>query len=121
MVEFRRATAADAQEFWGRPALLSFRGVCAVKDGAVIGIGGGYIFRGRLMIFSEMKPEMRKHLKARAKAVRIMLSFADSLGPTQYAVAQPDEPTSGRLLAKLGFKPTGEMTELGELLIRRVG
>lgn len=119
-VLFRTATQEDALAFYGRPPDYSFRGVVAVLDGRVVGIGGVYRDAGRPIVFTDMKDEMREHRRARAKAVRIMIELADR-HPIVYAVASPDEPTSGPLLAKLGFEPTGEMTPYGELLARRAG
>lgn len=120
-IEFRRATAQDAEEFYGRPPLASFRGYAAVEDGKVIGVGGVYYdeFR-RPVVFSEMKPEMEKHTKAKAKAVRMLVKFAEEKHRILFAVADARYPTSGYLLAKLGFKPTGEMTTMGELLRKEI-
>jgi hypothetical protein len=119
VIEFRTATPKDVTEYYGGLPAFSFKGMVAVEDGEVIGVGGVYRYAGVPLIFSERKGQMRKHLKARAKAVRILISFAESLGPVVYAVPDPIEPTAPYLLAKLGFKPTGKMTEFGELLVRR--
>ena len=100
---------------------MSFRGFVAVEDGReVIGIGGVYRdeFR-RPIVFSQMREPMRKYRKAQAKAARMLVAFAHEVaGPRVYAVAQPEEPTAPYLLAKLGFKPTGEFTVMGELLVK---
>lgn len=120
-VEIRRATAQDAQRYYGGAPLMSFRGFVAVEDGEnVVGIGGVYRDDfGRPIVFSQMKPQMRKYLKARAKAARMLVQFAhDVAGSRVYAVADPSEPTAPRLLNKLGFHPTGEMTAMGELLVK---
>lgn len=116
---FRPATAQDAYGFYGKAPDRSFRGLAAVKDGEVIGVGGVYYddFR-RPVIFSEYGEAMTGEKRARVKAVRLLLQFAESLYPRVFAVADPRYDTSGPLLKKLGFVGTGEMTEMGELLVR---
>jgi hypothetical protein len=118
-VTFRPATAQDAHGFYGKAPDRSFRGLAAVKDGEVIGVGGVYYddFR-RPVIFSEYNEVMAGEKRARAKAVRLLLQFAERLYPRVFAIADPRYDTSGPLLKKLGFVGTGEMTEMGELLVR---
>lgn len=121
MIEFREASLADARAYWGRDPEITFRGLVAEDErGDLVGIGGTYWCEGRLILFSEMKPGMRKYRKARARAVRMLLDFAERQSPVCYAVADPNESTSEKLLAKVGFVPTGIQTEAGELLVRRV-
>lgn len=119
MVEFRRATYEDAVAFYGKPPEMSFKGYVAVEDGEVIGVGGVFYDELRRPIaFSQMKDAMRSRTKDKAKAVRILMTFAHSLHKRVYAVADPGEPTAPRLLKRLGFRPTGEVTRLGDLLVR---
>ena len=118
MIEFRRATPADAIEFYGLPPVLSFRGYAAEDDGKLIWIGGVFYQGGRKFAFSETRPETKGFKKARAKGVRILERFMDELGGPIYAVADESEPSAPYLLIKLGFRPTGEMTQMGEILVR---
>lgn len=114
----RAALPEDAVAFWGHPPALSFRGFVAEIDGEVVGVGGVFYDEARRPIaFSEMREPMRKHLKAKAKAVRMIMGLAMRRHDRFYAVAQQDEPTAAPLLAKLGFRPTGQMTPVGELLV----
>ena len=117
-VTFRRATAADALAYYGKPAPFSFRGYVAELGDEVIGIGGVYYQDGTPIAFSEMRPAMRTHRKAIAKACRMLMQFLNQIGGPVYAVACPTEPTAPRLLAKLGFKPTGLFGPMGETLVR---
>ena len=117
-VTIREATYADAVSFYGKPAMFSFRGFAAEIDGVVCGLGGVYRDNGRMVVFTEMGAAMRPHKKAIAKACRILMQFLNQLGGPVYAFASPTEPTSGYLLAKLGFKPTGEMGPYGDVLVR---
>lgn len=117
-VTLRPATYADAVAFYGKPAMFSFRGFVAEVDGAIAGIGGVYRENGRWVVFSEMGDAMRPRKKAIAKACRMLMQFLNQLGGPVYAFACPTEPTSGYLLAKLGFKPTGEIGPYGDVLVR---
>ncbi len=117
-ITFRRATAADALAYYGKPAPFSFRGYVAELSGELVGIGGVYYQDGVPIAFSEMRPAMRPHRKAIAKACRMLTQFLDQIGGSVYAVACPAEPTAPRLLAKLGFKPTGVFGPMGETLVR---
>lgn len=114
----RPATAADAVAYYGKTPGMSFRGYVAELDGEIVGIGGVYYDNGMPIAFSEMKPPMRSHKKAMAKAVRMFERLFDSLGTKVYAVACATEPTAPYLLAKLGFKPTGVFGKHGETLVR---
>lgn len=117
-VEFRVATLADAQAFFGTYPPARFRGFVAVMDSTVVGIGGVYYHGGRMVAFSDLKPEIRKHKKVIAKGCRILCKFFEELNMPVYALANENEPTAPYLLAKLGFKPTGQVTPLGEYLVR---
>lgn len=114
--EFRKATAQDALEFYGKPPCNSFRGIVAVEDGKVIGIGGLFYEGKNLVAFSDMKPEMRKHRKDMARSCRMLIDMVREAKRPVYAVADPNEPTSPYLLAKLGFEPTGMFGPSGEIL-----
>jgi len=117
-VTFRHATTADAKAYYGISAPFSFRGYVAELEGELVGIGGIYYQAGVPVAFSEMRPAMRAHRKAIAKACRMLTQFFNQLGGPVYAVACPTEPTAPYLLAKLGFKPTGVFGDRGETLVR---
>lgn len=117
-ITFRRATAADALAYYGMPAPFSFRGYVAELSGELVGIGGVYYQNNTPIAFSEMRPTMRPHKKAIAKGCRMLEQFFDKIGGSVYAVACPTEPTAPRLLAKLGFRPTGLFGPRGETLVR---
>lgn len=119
-IEFVTATQKLAEQYFGgaRPP-YGFRGYLALLDGEPVGIGGLFVWEGVPIVFTQMKDPMRKFIKARARAVRLMVGMMDSLKMPVYATADKMEPTSEKLLAKLGFVPTGIETEHGELLVRR--
>ena len=117
-VTFRRANAEDALAFFGRSPPFSFRGWVAEQDGQVTAIGGLYYEDGRPVAFSDMGATFRKSRKDIAKGCRILMQMIDKIKGPVYAVANPNEPTANYLLAKLGWKPTGRFTDVGELMVR---
>ena len=115
--EFRQATAKDAYEFYGEKPPFSFKGVAAVKDGKVVGLGGIYREAHYLIAFTDMKDEMRESKKDIAKGCRIVHNLIIEEPRPVYAIANQDEPTAKALLAKLGFVPSGKETDKGSILI----
>jgi len=119
-INFRPATRSDALRYYGRDPVATFRGYVAERGGEIIGIGGVYYDLGVPVVFTEMSPEMAASKKDCARGARLMVSYLDSLDiPVVYAVADTNYTTAPYLLAKLGFVPTGRMSERGELLARR--
>ncbi len=114
----RRATHADAIAFYKGDPLYSFKGYVVELNGDIAGLAGIYYEDGKPIVFSEMKDTMRPHKKAIAKTCRLIMKMVDDLGRAAYAFACPAEPTSGYLLAKLGFKPTGMVGPHGDILVR---
>ena len=113
------ATQVLAEEYWaGRPG-YSFRGYVAVLDGAPIGAAGIFRALGKMWAFSEMAPAMRPFKKTRVRAVQKLVLLLDSMPCSVYATSDPKEETSPKLLARLGFTPTGEYLDGNEILVRR--
>lgn len=117
-VIFRRCTDTDAKAFYGGPPMMSLRGWVAEKDGVIVGIGGVYYNKGVPIAFSEITDAFRESKKDVAKGCRILMELISKTRGPVYAVANPNEPTAARLLARLGWEPTGRMTEIGEMLVR---
>lgn len=120
-VVFRVATLEDAKQFFDGYPPVRLRGFVAELNGEVIGIGGVYYHGGVPVAFSDLKPEIRKHKKILAKGCRILCKFFEELNVPVYALANQSEPTAPYLLAKLGFKPTGQVTDVGEYLVKVPG
>ena len=70
--------------------------------------------------FSQMKDELRPHKKARARAARLLQQMVREFGRPVYAVADRNEPTSQKLLEKLGFKPLGREHQDGPMMVHGV-
>ncbi len=113
------ATAEAAEAFYGRPVDYSFKGIVAVEDEKVIGIGGIYRLNGHRVAFTDMKPEMRRHKREMVKSCRLLMNMIRDEKAPVYAVANQDEPTAADLLTRLGFEPTGLYNEVGETLVWR--
>jgi len=119
-IKFVTATPKLVKRFYdGKPPIKTIRGFVAVAEGErVIGIGG-ISYEGKTMLaFTEMKPEMRKHKKAMARAVRLLETFYNNLPYPVVAFAHSEEPTAPGLLKRLGFVNTGLKTDQGEILVR---
>lgn len=114
-LEVRPATAADVVAFYGEPQSATIRAVVALEDGKPIGIAGIARKCGVLMMFSEMKPEMRKYPKQMLKAAKKLMTLIEGL--PVLAVADPNEPTAERLLRHLGLDYIGHCSE-GEVFGR---
>ncbi len=117
-VTYRPATAADAAAYYGRSPGLTFRGYVAVKGDEVLGICGVNYTHGMRVAFSEFKEALRSDRRALAKGVRMTMRIVNQIKGPVYAVADDEEPTSTKLLAKLGWVPTGVHGPHGETLVR---
>ena len=103
MIDIRAATQKDVEAFYGGKPLKSMRAFVAVLDGQPIGIGG--IFREEHMhvVFSEMKPEMRKYKKAILKISYLVCDIMKQYNVV-YAVASKNEESATRLITHFGFR-----------------
>jgi hypothetical protein len=117
-VTYRPATAADAEAYYGRNPGLTFRGYVAVKGDEVLGICGVNYTNGMRVAFSEFKEALRSDRRALAKGVKMTMKLVNQIKGPVYAVADDEEPTAAKLLAKLGWVPTGVHGPHGETLVR---
>lgn len=119
-VIIRPAKANDVISFYGGYPEFKMVGYVAEKNGVIIGVGGVAYPRGIHIpvLFSDASEEMLSEKKACARACRILIDFINKLGIPVYATASNEIKTAPYLLAKLGFVPTGNLTEIGECLVR---
>ncbi len=111
-LELVPATRADVEAFRGYPNPYSMRGYVVKLDGKPVAIGGINYDDGFLALFSEMSDEMRPF---KVSIVKFALEGLKLIGRAPcLAVADPDEPMSGRLLEFLGFVYVGT-TEQGRV------
>lgn len=117
-VLFRPATQDDLVAYYGKRPEMSVKGFAAVCGGTVVGVGGLYVEQGNTVAFCEIKEPFNRNKKALAKGCRILMQLIDGVPGPVYAVADKQHKTSGYILAKLGWKPTGVFNEHGETLVR---
>ena len=63
MIEWRFATAADIDTYYGERPEVTVRAVVALLDGVPMAIAGLELRGDRAIAFSEFKPEFEPHLK----------------------------------------------------------
>jgi hypothetical protein len=80
-----------------------------VEDGVPIGVGGLAFRRHFVEVFSDIRPEMRKHPVTLWRVARQVMRRAAELGRPAIAVRNPDEPTADAFLRRLGFQREGEV------------
>ena len=117
--KLKTATAKDAYNFYGHMPTNSFKGIVAIEGDKVIGIGGLFYTKAGVIVFSDMKPEMRQYKKVMVKGCRMIMDIVRKSETSVYAVANDKEPTAKDLLERLGFVGTGVRNELGETLVWR--
>lgn len=116
-VIIRPATVADFVAFRGEPPLWRTRAWVGEWNGKVIGMGGIAYPKGSAMpvIWAEYGPEAYRHGKTLFKgAVDFMRSIRE---PQVACVADQTIEASKRFAERLGFSPTGQFSDDGELLI----
>lgn len=106
-VEFRRATKGDLVAFYGAPPGPTVRAWVGIIEGKIAGIGGLRYLPGGIPaeVFMDLTPLARKHPRAIVRACRFVLH--ELRGIPARVIADPDEPKSGRLLAKMGLTLVG--------------
>ena len=73
MISFRQATARDALAFYGKPASNSFKGIAAIENEKVVGLGGLFYMKGGIVAFSDMKDELRANKKDIVRGCRMLV------------------------------------------------
>jgi hypothetical protein len=107
-IEIRPATAADVEEFYGRPPLFSMRGFVGVKDGVVIGLGGVYRMDDHYIAFSDLKPEAREHLTYVLRAAKEVIKLMNNYDEV-FAYPSEAEKNAAGFLEHLGFTQCGKL------------
>lgn len=78
------------------------RAFAAVLDGEVLGVCGYFHDHARLVLYSKMRPELRRWKKVIVRGVRLAMQAASKVRAP--IVATADEAVPQRFLKKLGFE-----------------
>ena len=113
------ASMAHAKEFYGDQYTKSFRGGVALLKGKVVGIAGLSFENEQMMLFSDMKDEMRPYKRDIVKAIRIIGKMVEKALCPIVAVADNKESLSEKILTKLGFTFRGHMNPDGSKIFWR--
>lgn len=109
-VTTRPATAADVQLFY--PDLTaSARAWVAELDGKPEGIIGLALLRPVACLFSKFNEALRPWLRHPAvlRLIKKAQAACEASRMRVWAGVEPDEPTSPAILARIGFRPLGEL------------
>lgn len=106
MVSVRPATAADIAAYYGRPQRQTMRAVAIVKEGVMVGIIGLARLPGRLILFSESKPELGEDI--RSFAVRRATIEMAKLGVRSKSPLYAVKERGSDVLERLGFEQVSE-------------
>lgn len=104
MTDIVPATADMMTAFYGRPPQRSQRAFAFVRDERVIGIFGLYADGGRMVLFSDLTPELRTLKKTLVKGMRFVMGVAKQIGAPVHACADEGVEGSEKLLTRHGFQ-----------------
>lgn len=80
------------------------RAIAATLDGKTIGVAGYYLERGRVIVFSTITPELRKHRRTIVRGAWIVMGMTGRIRAPAHALAEPETPGSSVLLEHFGFE-----------------
>lgn len=112
-INIRPATKADLDRFYAdrpqRPTVSALVG--ETDDGEILGIGGLAYVAGKVLMFSDLTPEARKHKVSMHRIATMLVGQCRDAGH-KLVYAEGAEPTSERWLTKLGFERDGAFYRL---------
>lgn len=103
MIRVEFATAEDLAANYGAPVERTVRAVAFKRGAEVVGCAGLYLDAGRMVLFSDVKDEVRRAPRAIVKAYRTLLGIAKRTGLAVHAVPDPGIGASTRFLEHMGF------------------
>lgn len=114
-MEIVPASAAQIREFFGEKPKQTVRAWLVMIDGAPVALGGFAYSGDYIVMFSDLKPDIRRYRKSIVKAAKQIVREATSRhNGAVIALADPNEPTAPSFLTHLGFlyagsSPDGEV------------
>lgn len=104
MIRVEFATADDVAAMYGAPVERTVRAVAFKEGDQVLGCAGLYIDQGRMVLFSDMRDEVRKAPRALVKAYRTLLAIAARSGLAVHAIPDPGVEKAVPFLEHMGFR-----------------
>ena len=102
-LEVRPTTRQDFIDFHGVPPPYRMRALTALEDGTVIGIAGLQYVNGNLIAFSDTCPAIKSRKKFLMRFAKTAMQMCEEETRPIYAIADENEPTAPRWLARHGF------------------
>lgn len=113
MTTTRRATQDDVERWYGAALPWTLRGARIWEEGSEPrALAGYYVQGGRAVVFAEIRAspaEVRRAGRSVLRGARALLAEVRTAGLPACATADPDWPTAGRLLTRLGFVRFGDV------------
>lgn len=103
MIRVEFATAEDLAANYGAPIGRTVRAVVFKRDAEVVGCAGLYLDAGRMVMFSDVKDEVRQAPRAVVKAYRTLLGIAERTGLAVHAIPDPGIDKAVPFLERMGF------------------
>jgi hypothetical protein len=111
------ATKEDVEEFYGAPSLYSCRAVIARLDDKPVGLGGVYRVGKNMVVFSEIREEMRPYKKDILRACRMAMGIIKRY-TTVIAYPDPNQATADTFGNHFGFMHTGVTVDNRAMMVR---
>lgn len=108
MTEIRPATVELLTAFYGAPPARSMRAFVGLADGSALAVFGLAYEEGRMLLFSDLKPEARRYKKTLVQGAFRVMALARAMNVPVHAVAGCAD-GSVRLLERLGFERVGDV------------
>lgn len=108
MTRVRWAEPADIVAYYGDDAKPTMQAVVLDVDGELLGVAGLYCDSGRLICFSDFRPQSSLYKKSIIRGAQLLLELMHKKRRPIYAVRDETVSSSSRFLAYLGFEQEGD-------------
>jgi len=102
------ATPALLREFYGETPRRSMYAFCAKDNNEIIAVWGFYILSNYGVVFSDIRPDARKHAVKMVREAKKIIQYAASKRIPLYATADKCIEKSSKFLEYLGFNEVNE-------------
>jgi hypothetical protein len=117
-LEIIPSTKEHVAVFFNETLRQSFKGITAILDGKVIGIAGLKFDGKRIVLFSDIRDDVRQYKRDIVKVIYMLYGIIKEARYPILALANPNEYLSERILIKMGFKYSGYETPDGKAFWR---